>query len=432
MRRKLRKQRAVARRRWFLHKKGIKRLYLPGLLKVRDILKRHQSKDTPFLAHIKREMASFTESYPWKCSGCYRLNKKTMDECPVCYAHWSTGTRHSTEPKSSKSHPQNYTWGDPDADAFWKDETWDYGQDHGRGNAGWKSRSSSRHQATNPPAPRDHSVGAHKGRGGGRAKKGKGKGKSTTSQLLSPFVPQSGKGFTPWTEMDSTGFLPTSTNLSSPFQMAQLDAGQQEMAAALRRAYPDPDKVPEDVQAMLDKADKETGRLGLKNLHQAAKHMDRAKKQLKEVNDHKKAHRAMWLKQLTEGIKLWESQLDSYRGHQATLADLATRAQTEITTTSRVIQVLGAAGTGSAPPQLPPPEPADAITEAAEDTNAEEEKLRTSLQNVLKACANSLGIAQEVQTLPQHVQQINSDEDQEEEEKNKKRQRSLEPFPSRS
>lgn len=428
MRRKLRKQRAVARHRWFLHKKGIKRLHFLGLLRVRDILKRHHSKDTSFLAHIKREMASSAESYPWKCSGCHRLNKKTMDECPVCYAHWSTGTRHNTEPKTSKKYSQNYTWGDPDADAFWKEETWDYGQDHGRGNAGWKSRSSSRHQATNAPAPRDQSVGAHKGRGGGKTKKGKGKGKGTAPEVSSPFIPQSGKGFTPWTEMDSTGFLPASTNMSSPFQMAQLDTGQQEMAAALRRAYPDPDKVPEDVQAMLDKADKETGRLGLKNLHQAAKHMDRAKKQLKEVNDQKKAHRAMWLKHLTEGIKLWESQLDAYRRHQAILADLATKAQTEITTTSRVIQVLGAAGTGSSLPQLPPPDAADTAAETTEEANAEEEKLRTSLQNVLKACANSLGIASDAPALPQ---QINSDEEKEDEEKNKKRQRSLEPFPSR-
>lgn len=355
-----------------------------------------------------------------------------MNQCPICFAHWSTGTRHNTEPKSQMSQPQNYTWGDPNAEAFWKEETWDYGQDYGFGDTGWKSRSSSRHQATNAPAPRDRSASVHKGRGGKKPKKGKGKGKSTTPEVSSPFVPQSGKGFTPWTELDSTSFLPTSTSLSSPFQLAQLDAGQQEMAAALRRAYPDPDKVPEDVQAMLDKADKETGRLGLKNLHQAAKHMDRAKKHLKEVTDQKKAHRAMWVKHLTEGIKLWESQLDSYRRHQAILADLATKAQTEITTTSRVIQVLGAAGTGSAAPMLPPPESAEPTVETADDANAEEEKLRTSLQNVLKACANSLGIIQETQNAAPQQLLINSDEEQDDEEKNKKRQRSLEPFPVRS
>ena len=134
----------------------------------------------------------------------------------------------------------------------------------------------------------------------------------------------------------------------------------------------------------------------------------------------------MWLRHVTEGIKMWETQLDSYRRHQATLTDLAAKAQAEVTSTSRVIQVLGAAGTGASPPQIPVPDATEADDAAEESANLEEEQLRTSLQTVLKACASSLGIAPEV---PVAEMEIKSDgEEKEEEEKNKERQRSLEPF----
>ena len=79
--------------------------------------------------------------------------------------------------------------------------------------------------------------------------------------------------------------MPSSLNSGNSFQLLSAEGGMQEMAAALRRAYPEPGKAPEDVQALLDKADKEKGRLGLKNIQQAAKHLDRPKKQLKDVND---------------------------------------------------------------------------------------------------------------------------------------------------
>ena len=223
--------------------------------------------------------------------------------------------------------------------------------------------------------------------------------------------------------------MPSNANLNSPFQVVQMDAGQQEMAAALRRAYPDPTKVPEDVQVMLDRADKESGRLGLKNLHQAAKHLDRAKKQLKEVTDQKIAHRTMWIQHLTEGIKMWENQLDSYRRHQATLTELATKAQKEVTSTSRIIQLLGAAGTGSSAAPIPPPEPIEATETAEEGANPEEEKLRTALQTVLKACASSLGLQPEALQGAQAVEiQSDGENKDKEDEQNKKRQRSLEPF----
>lgn len=348
-----------------------------------------------------------------------------METCPICFAHWTTGTKHNTEPKVAKA--QSYAWGDPETESFWQEDDWGFGH----AGSGWKSRSSSRHQTANAPlTPREQSAGANRGRGRGKSKKGKGKGNSqNVAAAASPFVPQSGKGFTAWPTMDSTSFMPSNANLTSPFQIVQMDAGQQEMAAALRRAYPDPSKVPDDVQAMLDRAEKESGRLGLKNLHQAAKHLDRAKKQLKEVTDQRKAHRTMWIQHLTEGIKMWDNQLDSYRRHQAALTELASKAQKEVTSTSRIIQLLGAAGTSSSAAPITPPEPAEVTETVEEGANPEEEQLRLALQTVLKACANSLGLQPEAQQETPAVE-IPSDGDAKEmeDEQNKKRPRSLEPF----
>ena len=221
--------------------------------------------------------------------------------------------------------------------------------------------------------------------------------------------------------------MPATASATSPFQVTSADGGLQEMAQALRRAYPDITKTPDDVKALLEKADKEAGRLGLKNLQQAAKHLDKAKKHLKEVNDQRKAHRARWLQHVAEGVTMWERQLEEYRRHQATLTDLATRTQTEISATSRTIQILGAAGTGSALPVIPVPEAPDTID--LEDTDQEEEQLRQKLQTILRSCAQSLGISPEAP--PSHADGVPDavgKGDGKQEEKPPKRQRSLEPF----
>ena len=50
------------------------------------------------------------EYFPWKCQ-CGRINKKWSTECAVCYAPWTTGTGHSTQPKSKNPKQQeSYGW----------------------------------------------------------------------------------------------------------------------------------------------------------------------------------------------------------------------------------------------------------------------------------------------------------------------------------
>ena len=148
-----------------------------------------------------------------------------------------------------------------------------------------------------------------------------------------------------------------------------------------------------------------------------------------EVNDQKKAHRAMWLKHITEGIQVWERQLEEYRRHQAMLTDLARRATTEISSTSRAIQLLGAAGTGTALPSIPAPEAAETLEQGDESADQEEDQLRQKLQAILRSCASSLGVNPEGGVPPLDTKpEAESMEDGKSEEKTSKRPRSLEPF----
>ena len=357
------------------------------------------------------------ESYPWRCRQCWRLNKKTHVTCPNCHAHWSSGEKHNTEPKNSNV--ASYR------DGEWAE--WNNWEDNRR----WSSRSPSRHRFDQEPeqtvqTPRQRTKGKGKGRKG---KEGKSGGKDAPAETTSPFQALPAAGFDAWQQMDSTGFAPQSTSTASPFQLSGSDGGLQEMALALKRAYPDAAKRPEDVQILLDKADKEAGRLGLKNLQQAAKHLDRSKKHLKEVNDQKKAHRAMWLKHITEGIQVWERQLEEYRRHQAMLTDLASRATTEISSTSRAIQLLGAAGTGTALPSIQVPEAAEPLDQGEETADQEEDQLRQKLQAILRSCASSLGVNPEGGMPPMETKpEAEIAEDGKPEEKASKRPRSLEPF----
>ena len=390
-----------------------------ALARIKKVLTKHHSKDLSFALKIKTEMSSASDLYPWRCSHCQRLNKKTHVECPQCYSHWSTGERHNTEPRSARYYEEDWNQ--------WQDD-W---------NDGNSSRSSSRRRQGPDPAaqqvqtPRSQAKGAGQRAGKGKGKKSKGKGqhKDGGQDVASPFQMPQPKTLEAWQQLDTTGFMPSSVPSGSPFQVTSAEGGGlQEMAAALRRAYPDPTKTPEDVQGLLDKADKEVSRLGLKNLHQAAKHLDRTKKQLKDVTDQKRSHRSTWLKHLTEGIEMWEKQLDAYRRHQALLADLANKARSEITSTSRVIQVLSSAGTGSTTPLPPMPDATETIEAADEQVDQEEEALRSKLQTVLKACADSLGVLAETPAKEIEIKSDTEHEEGTEGVKPSKRPRSLEPF----
>ena len=266
-----------------------------------------------------------------------------------------------------------------------------------------------------------------------KGKKGKGKGKKgmkigmsqhqgSAAEQISPF--QQGDSFAPWAQMDVSKFTPAVTPPPSPFA-SQMPASttneKQEMVEHLRKAYPDPAKMPEETRLFIERTEQESGRAGIKNLHQATKYLGKVKKHLEDVTDQRRAHRSSWMAHLSTGIKMWEKQLEDFRRHQAMLTEQAGKARSEITATNRIIQQLSNATAGG--PAMPQPTIPAEMDEIPEDpADKEEEILRKQLQSVLQSCASSLGLDAEAK-----VTEI-QDDDKTEEEQRSKRPRSLEPF----
>ena len=354
------------------------------------------------------EMDQNAEYFPWKCP-CGRINKKWATKCAICYGPWSAGTRHRTEPRS-------YEWEE------WQGSAWDNWEDGGSRSA---SRSTNQY-ASRSPKPRTNQqkpIPKNKGKGKGKGKKGK----ENAKEMASPFQKED-QGYAPWPTMDSSKFVPSSNLVPSPFASmttACSSSGEQEWVEHLRRAYPDPSTMPEETKLLIARADQESGRLGIKNLHQATKYLGRAKKHLTEVTDQRRSHRALWMSHISAGIQLWEKQLDEYRKHQAALTEQAARTRTEITATNRLIQQLSSQAAGG---PAPPSSQVNAEVEdtAEESADKEEEHLRQHLQGVLKSCASSLGLDLE----PPKAIEIAEDDglNEDDAEKKHKRPRSMEPF----
>ena len=83
----MRRQRAAARRQWFLHRRGVIHLSKFKLRKIFEVIQNHHSRDHQFLAKIKDTMAN---KAPWRCAGCRQLRKHTAEFCPVCQLPWQS------------------------------------------------------------------------------------------------------------------------------------------------------------------------------------------------------------------------------------------------------------------------------------------------------------------------------------------------------
>ena len=357
------------------------------------------------------------DAYPWVCP-CGRLSKKTAIQCALCWGHWTKGTKHDVTPKqpqASSSRQWGNAWNDWDQWDSWEQD-WEDTESVGRLSSQSPRRFQSYQNFQDDYSPRGR-VAKGKGKW-----KGKGKGKSKTEQSANTFG--SGKSGTP--SLPSWPVWNNPEVAASPFQTAQAskNSTMQEMAVHLRQAYKD-SEPPADVQAFLDKADKEYSRNNIKSLQAATKSLDHAQKALRDAVNAKKEHRLQWTKHVGDGIKVWEAQLESYRVHQATLSEHAARARAEIETSRKILKEVSDNTVKEG--NLSIPQPIQEETEDASLDNAvdsEELKLRDQLQGVLNACAGSLGI--HVAVPDQQVQEV-SDDDKEKPPQHK-RPRSVDPL----
>eukprot|EP00435_Cladocopium_sp_Y103_P024535 s4628_g6.t1 len=362
------------------------------------------------------------ESYPWVCP-CGRLNRKTAETCAICHKHWSFGRKHDVTPKKHSSYRWDETWEEPTwQEQSWEEEIWD----------NWKEPATPRGKTTQSPRGRQPARPDQSPRSRAKGSKGKIKGKQKGQEDSALSNHPFGKGSSampPWPTWDVTdaGISPCQST-SSSLTPEQLEINSmQEAATHLHLAYKDPDARPAEVQAFLDRAEREANRSNIKSLHATTRGLDKAQKALQDAISAKKDHRLLWTKHVSEGIKVWESQLESYRVHQANLSEQAAKARAEIAAAHRNIENLSDLAVTEGNVAIPQPiraEAEDAIADTFEDV--EEQKLRKHLQGVLTACANSLGLAVETPADDKGILEISEDEGGKSD-KPTKRPRSVEP-----
>ena len=220
--------------------------------------------------------------------------------------------------------------------------------------------------------------------------------------------------------------IPIQSLLQDPGTAAltqQQQTENREIARLLREAYPDAQTRPAEATAAIERAEQGIKKNVTKSLHSATKALDRAQKLLAETSDARRVHRNSWLAHLTESIKTWETQLETYRKHGAALQEMALKARADIAAARADIQRLSSQESDGQAALAAVPAPLAEEGHQEDVVDSEEEKLRLQLQSILQTCAGSIGVTA---TSPADVQTIISDEEREERGTNK-RPRSVEP-----
>eukprot|EP00438_Fugacium_kawagutii_P032339 Skav226356 [mRNA] locus=scaffold2980:360023:361087:- [translate_table: standard] len=310
----------------------------------------------------------------WKCGPCKRMNKKVAEYCQLCYRHWSQ--------------VQELT-----RDQMWTQPDWGGAPPAASSNAQERQRSTSRrarqrnsqgwnawHQWSDweqqQPKPKDKATP---------------KSEPAPPTPFSPYVPSSADP--PWSQT-ATPFQglvnPQGSSGSSTSNPNASSLVNQELVKALREAYSEAEKVPDAVQALLSKVEEDDSKQVIKVLHQTTNALGRAKKQQQDLLEQRRRHRLNWLQHLEESSKMWQQQLEQYRVRQAEYQASLAKAAADISAARNKILALNLKelpqslqGLSELEPETP------ALEETTQDND--EEKLRTSLQATLTACAASVG-----------------------------------------
>eukprot|EP00435_Cladocopium_sp_Y103_P054561 s421_g17.t2 len=375
-RRRQRRQRAQARLKWHLHRRGHLRLENQQLLKLIHTLRGHHSRDPRLIQRIKEEMAGNTREgkEPWRCVYCKGLNKMVATHCGSCETRWDKciDIHYVHGQRGRKDAGHTYT--------NWGEEHWNVAQEG-------TERSTSRRRGGTPRSRKDSPRQRTQPKGGG-------KGKETKT---SPFQPLGGAAPTaPWPTSE-TSFSSTSLNLhATPFapqtplvpapttQVAPTPDA--ELVKAVKGLYPDISKAPQDIRAAVEKAEKSNIKMIGADLQRASDRVKKATNKLQDLKASQSKHKDSWKKHLQEAISCWEGQVQSYVSQQNSYRELMHTARSELQTARQDVQRLNhlAAGPSAAvqPLRVDLTEP-DEI--AIDDTDSV--ALMDRLQTVLHRCA---------------------------------------------
>ena len=286
LKRRLRRSRATARFRWWLHKTGQYPLKVIELVRLKRVLASHHSRDLNFIKAIKSHIATMTAE-PWRCATCLRLVKGTAEYCPGCGGFWSNvwdKTYHHPKPVDSRS-----SW------SSWSD--------------GWGGKDQRPKSPRRAPSPR---------------RKGKGKGKEKGKAKEEPVAP-------PFSAGPSALSLPSPPALPAMIQNAAQSA--QIASSPFQQAKkPLPTKEEQELQTlrMLAKTLKTQSGLGeevMKALHASEEAMQKettrsyrdlitalgnARKMLSDLDQEWEDYRLQWANYMDTVSRTWIEQAESF------------------------------------------------------------------------------------------------------------------------
>ena len=101
LRRRARRQRALARHLWHQHVKGFRTLSWRQLASIKTRLQAHHSRDRVWLRRISTTMWKKAKD-PWRCLNCSKLNRYSIHCCGDWGGHWEDFMDHTYVPPSQQ------------------------------------------------------------------------------------------------------------------------------------------------------------------------------------------------------------------------------------------------------------------------------------------------------------------------------------------
>jgi len=169
---------------------------------------------------------------------------------------------------------------------------------------------------------------------------------------------------------------------------AEQPSVNQELIQAVRKAFPDPTGLPQELKDILDKTENSEMKKITSDLHKSTAALGRARKQLLELQEAKSQHRAKWVQHLNASLDAWQKQTESFDKQQVQYSTLIQQATIELHSARNSIQQLNAkAAQDRNMESLLEETPAESPDAAMVDE--EEKKLREKMQEIIGKAAKA-------------------------------------------
>ena len=325
----MRRQRAKARLKWYLHHRGLVRLAPQQLQALYNQLAAHHSRDPGFLKRVRRDLLQATMAYwaPWTCL-CGRHNGKSAAFCAACGQPWDPTYLAQATPRETDQGP----W--PDTD-------------------GWSQRPGDQSPRRRPPSRRrpGQGRGNQPARQGNQPAKGNGKGKGSGAGVtgkgrIPPPPPPGGPPNEPtWTPPTTAAPLVTAPQAAAPTrEQTQAELALQSLMTVLRRNTEQ--LTPELHEAMQSVTSQEQKNSG-KQLHSAVTRWSKAQtNHLEAVRARAQLHSA-WSGFVTQAIQRWEQYAQEFAQQDTDLQTSITNTKSTLDTAKQELATLKTQITGA-------------------------------------------------------------------------------------